>query len=463
MRSFLILLIISGSSFSMKAQDITGKWNGALAIQQTQLRLVFNITETEDGFSSTMDSPDQGATDIPVTNTTFEYPKIIFKVSNLKIEYIGELKDDEIVGVFKQGGFEFPLNLSRDAFEKQIIDRPQEPTKPFPYISEEVSFQNIEASIALAGTLTLPKNISDFPVVILISGSGPQNRNEELLGHKPFLVIADYLTKNGIGVLRYDDRGVGQSEGDFGTATSADFAKDVESAINYLKTRKDINPNKIGLIGHSEGGIIASIVAAETKDVNFMISLAGPGISGYDIVLLQTELINKANGTKESKLQRELAFLKNSLDMVVLGSDLNEIKAALTDTILQQISTQSEFIPEGMTAENVNKFVETFTTPWFQYFLKFDPSTSFSKVTCPVLALNGEKDLQVPPKENLSAIKNALAKAGNKHITIKEFPNLNHLFQEAQTGSPTEYATIEQTFSPLVLEEITTWIKTQTE
>lgn len=463
MKSIFILFIACIASFSLQAQDITGQWNGELNVQQTQLRIVFHVSKTDTGYTATMDSPDQGAKDITVTNTVFEHPYITFEVSNLVLKYTGELKDGEIIGIFNQGGFEIPMNLTRNTIEKAAMNRPQEPKQPYPYDVEEVSFQNSDAKITLAGTLTLPKDNRDIPVVILISGSGPQNRNEEHMGHKPFLVISDYLTRNGIGVLRYDDRGVGQSKGDFATATSADLATDVESAIAYLKTRKEINPNKIGLLGHSEGGLISYMVAAKTTDVNFIVSLAGPGLSGYDIILLQTELINKANGKNPAELEKELAFLKQSLDMVVAGTNLDEVKIQLTDTLRQQLTNSPKLLPEGMTTETVNQFVETLTTPWLQYFLTFDPGSSLAAVSCPVLALFGEKDLQVPPKENLSAIKNALSKGGNKNVIIKEIPNLNHLFQEAETGSPTEYGTIEQTFSPVVLEEITTWIKRQME
>jgi len=462
MKTISILLITILTSISLTAQDITGQWNGVLKVQGTQLRLVFNVSESRNGFSSTMDSPDQGAKGIPVTNTTFKNSKIKFEITNVGIEYNGELKGDDIVGIFKQGGQEFPMNLSRKAVGTPAAKRPQEPTKPYPYYSEDVTFQNTKANISLSGTLTLPKNQADFPVVILISGSGPQNRDEELLGHKPFLVISDYLTKNGIGVLRYDDRGVGQSKGDFKTATSADFATDVESAIEYLKTRKEINKNKIGLIGHSEGGLIAPMVASKSKDVSFIVLLSGPGISGYDILLLQTELINKANGVDESKLQTELVFLKGALDIIIKGSDLDEIKSVLTDFMQKQINLHPEILPEGMKEDGfINGTIEQLATPWFQYFLKYKPTSSLIKVKCPVLAINGEKDLQVPPKENLEAIKKSLEEGGNKKVTIKEFPNLNHLFQECTTGSPNEYASIEQTFSPKALEEITMWIKSQ--
>jgi len=457
---FLLALFISISSFG---QDITGQWNGVLKVQGTQLRLVFNVTKTENGFSSTMDSPDQGAKGIPVTHTTFDSLKIKFEVATARIEYNGELKENEIIGTFKQGGQEFPMNLSRKAIEKEVAKRPQEPTKPYQYYSEDVTFENIKDSISLSGTLTLPTKSGNFPVVILITGSGPQNRDEALLGHKPFLVIADYLTKNGIAVLRYDDRGVGQSTGDFKTATSADFATDVESAITYLKTRKEINKKQIGLVGHSEGGLIAPIVAAKSKDVSFIILLAGTGIQGDKLLLLQEELISRVNGVSETDIKKSIEKNSKLFEMVVKSNDTMKLKTDLTNLINESLKndTSAEML-NGMTKDEfVSMQVNQISSPWMQYFIKFDPATTLEKVKCPVLAINGEKDLQVPPKENLTAIKNALAKGGNKNVTIKELPNLNHLFQECITGSPNEYSSIEQTFSPTALDEITKWIKLQ--
>ena len=464
MRTISILLITLFISITTTAQDITGKWNGVLKVQGTQLRLVFNVTKSENTFTSTMDSPDQGANGIPVTKTTFENSKIKFEVANARIEYDGELKDNEIIGTFKQGGQEFPMNLSRKAIEKETIKRPQEPSKPYSYYSEDVTFQNPKANISLAGTLTLPKKEGVFPVVILITGSGPQNRDEELLGHKPFLVISDYLTKNGIAVLRYDDRGVGQSKGDFKTATTADFATDVESAITYLKTRKEINKKQIGLVGHSEGGLIAPMVASKSKDVSFIVLLAGTGIQGDKLLLLQQDLIAKANGASELDIKKSIQANANLFEMVVQSNDNQKLKADLTNKINEILKNDnSSEIPKGMTKDQyIALQVDQITSPWMEYFMKYNPVPALEKVKCAVLAVNGEKDLQVPPKENLSAIKNALAKGGNKNVTTIEFPNLNHLFQECKTGSPNEYASIEQTFSPKALAEITKWIKTQT-
>lgn len=465
MRIFSILVILLLISITLRAQVITGQWNGVLKIQGTQLRLVFNVTETENGFSSTMDSPDQGAKGIPTTTTSFENSILKVVVENLKIEYLGTLnKDNIIVGTFKQGGQSFPMNLSKEVIEKEKLIRPQEPIKPYSYYSEDVTFENKNAKINLAGTLTLPDKNGVFPVVILISGSGPQNRDEELLGHKPFLVLSDYLTKNGIAVLRYDDRGTALSKGDFKTATSADFATDVASAISYLKTRKEINKKKIGLIGHSEGGLIAPMVAIESSDVAFIVLLAGTGIQGDQLLLLQQKLIGKASGVSEEDLRKNELTNRKAFDIVNKSTNLEQLNVDLTNYFKQTLkdSPNAEKPVEMSDEEYVELQVKQIANPWMQYFIKYNPAPTLEKVKCPVLAINGEKDLQVPPKENLEAIKKALSKGGNEKGTIKEIPNLNHLFQECKTGSPNEYATIEQTFSPIAMVEILKWVQAQT-
>lgn len=470
MRIFSILLIVLLSSITIVAQDITGQWNGVLKVQGTQLSVVFNVTADNGELKSTMDSPDQGAKGIPTTATTFENSTLKITIINAGIEYTGTLGDDNIiVGTFKQAGQSFPMNLTRgaiekEAIEKEVIARPQEPRKPYPYYSEDITFENKEAKITLAGTLTLPKENGLFPVVILISGSGPQNRDEELLGHKPFLVLSDFLTRNGIAVLRYDDRGTAQSEGDFKAATSADFATDVESAIEYLKTRKEIDKKQIGLIGHSEGGIIAPMVANKSKDVAFIVLLAGTGLPGDQILLSQQRLIGKASGVRDELLQENELINKKAFDVVKKSNSLEQLEDDLTNLLNKfLVDNPITDIPQGMSSDDFVKLqITQVVNPWMQYFIKYDPSLALEKVKCPVLALGGEKDLQVPSKENLEAIKIALAKGGNKKVTIKELPNLNHLFQESITGTPNEYATIEQTFSPIALNEILKWIKAQT-
>jgi fermentation-respiration switch protein FrsA (DUF1100 family) len=465
MRTFSILLISLLTTISLSAQDITGQWNGVLKVQGTQLRLVLNITKTDNGISSTMDSPDQGAKGIPTTTTGFENSILKITIASAKIEYEGTLgQDNVIVGTFKQGGQSFPMNLSKEKIEKEKLIRPQEPIKPYPYYSEDITFENKKAGINLAGTLTLPNKDGVFPVVILISGSGPQNRDEELLGHKPFLVLSDYLTKNGIAVLRYDDRGTALSKGDFKSATSVDFATDVESAIEYLKSRKEINKKKIGLIGHSEGGLIAPMVASKSKDVAFIVLLAGTGIQGDQLLLLQQRLIGKVSGVSDEDLQKTELTNRKAFDIVNKSTSLEQLKTYLTTYIKQEMKDNpSAEKPQGMTDDDFVKMqVNQIANPWMLYFIKYNPTPALTKVKCPVLAINGEKDLQVPPKENLNAIKKALAKGGNKKVTIKEVPNLNHLFQECKTGSPDEYATIEQTFSPTALTEILMWLQIQT-
>ncbi|MEO6902375.1 MAG: alpha/beta fold hydrolase [Bacteroidia bacterium] len=461
MRKLILTVFTVFFFLTSVAQNITGQWNGVLKIQAIQLRVVFNINKTETGYSATMDSPDQAAKGIPVTTVSFQDSILKLSIVNAAIDYEGKLKDElTIVGDFKQAGKSFPLNLFKGEIEEKKLVRPQEPTKPYPYYSEDVTFENKSANVSLAGTLTLPKKEGVFPVVVLISGSGPQNRDEELLGHKPFLVLSDYLTRNGIAVLRYDDRGTAASTGDFKAATTADFSTDVEAAVAYLETRKEINKKKIGLIGHSEGGIIAPIVAAQSKDVAFIVLLAGLGISGDELLLLQQQLIGKVSGQSDEDLKETEAINKGAFDIVKKSTNSEQLRIDLTTYLMQDSSLLKL---ELATREELLKAqLDRLTSPWMQYFLKYNPTSTLEKVKCPVLAINGSKDLQVPAKINLDAIKSALIKGGNKNVTVKELPNLNHLFQECKTGLPSEYSTIEQTFSPIALTEIVNWIKTQT-
>ncbi|MEA9414715.1 alpha/beta hydrolase family protein [Flavobacterium sp. PL02] len=463
MKHYIVTILSFLTTLTVFGQDITGQWNGLLNVQGTQLRLVFNINKSDTGFKSTMDSPDQGAKDIPVTTTSFENSTLKLTVANAKIEYEGILgKDNKIVGTFKQAGHAFPMNLSREKIEKEKLVRPQEPTKPYPNYSEDVTFKNEKAGITLAGTLTLPKKEGVFPVVILISGSGAQNRDEELAGHKPFLVLSDFLTKNGIAVLRYDDRGTAQSTGNFKNSTSLDFATDALAAVNYLQTRKEINKQKIGLIGHSEGGLIAPIVATNSKNVNFIVLLAGPGLPGNQLLLSQQKLIAQTAGMSEADIQKAQETNKTAFNIIAKSKSPEQLKTDLT-AYMTQVAKNDPNKPTGMTdAEYVKLQTDKILTPWMVTFLTFNPVPTLERVKCPVLALNGAKDLQVAPKENLTAIKEAILKGGNKNVTTKELPNLNHLFQECKTGLPQEYATIEQTFSPTAMNEILDWIKIQT-
>lgn len=329
--------------------------------------------------------------------------------------------------------------------------------KPYPYYEEEVVFNNKEAKVSLAGTLTLPNKNGKFPVVILISGSGPQDRDESFMGHKPFLVLSDHLTKQGIGVLRFDDRGHGKSTGDFGNATTEDFSKDVLSAITYLKTRKDIDAKKIGLIGHSEGGIIASLVANNSKDVAFMVLLASTGISGTELSVMQSKTL------RQFPVKDELAYEKNTrkaITIVTSNKSNTEIKRELTthyNNFIRPILTSLN-VPE----EKINLFIKsqlkTSLKPWSRYFLQYNPADEIEKLKIPVLSLNGSKDTQVNAKINQEGIRKALIKGGNKAYKIVELENLNHFFQECETGKMNEYRKIEQTISPKVLELVSSWV-----
>lgn len=461
-RIITLLTLLICSSISTWAQgEIVGQWNGTLEVQGIKLRLVFNVAKTQNGYETTLDSPDQGAKDIPFTNTIFENSKVKFEIPQV-IEYTGELQDGKIVGTFKQSGLSIPLTLEKNISGEDIIKRPQEPKEPFPYHSENITFRNEKANITLAGTLTLPEKTGQFPAVILISGSGPQDRNSEILGHKPFLLWADYLTRNGIAVLRFDDRGFALSQGNFSTSTTHDFATDVASAVEYLKTKKEINSKKIGLIGHSEGGIIAPIVAAShPKDINFMVLLAGSGIQGDQLLLLQQQLIARQSGVSEEEIKKN--FEKHTKIFERMNNIQNEVqlKTELSQIISDYISEEN--ISQGMTKEEVvQRQLNIYISPWMLNFVRYNPAPMLEKVKCPVLAINGDKDLQVPSKENLAAIENALKKGKNKKVTLIEYPNLNHLFQEAETGLPQEYSVIEQTISPKVLEDVNNWIKNQT-
>ena len=465
MKTISTLLFAFFVLISTNAQNVIGQWNGILKVEETQLRLVFNISQPNGQLLATMDSPDQGAKGIAVTAVSFDNSVLKLAIANARIEFEGTLANDGIIkGIFKQGGQSFPMTLSKEKIEKQQIIRPQEPLKPYSYYHEEITFQNPKAGIMLAGTLTMPQKEGVFPAVILISGSGPQNRDEEILGHKPFLVLSDYFTKNGFAVLRYDDRGTALSKGDFKSSTTADFATDVEAAIAFLKTRKEINYKKIGLIGHSEGGIIAPMVASKSKDVAFIVLLAGSGVDGGDILLMQQKLIGTAAGASEIDLQKNENLHKKAFEIVKKSKDLEQAKADLTTHIAEfQKNNSSSDKPTGMSDDDFVKLqVKRIANPWMQFFIKYNPALALEKVKCPVLAINGEKDLQVLPKQNLVAIKTALTKGGNKNVTIKELPKLNHLFQECKTGAPTEYAAIEETFSTKAMTEILNWLQQQT-
>jgi pimeloyl-ACP methyl ester carboxylesterase len=465
LRGFVFLVVISNlvmAQESRKAPErvLTGSWQGTLLVPGTSLKVVFNFKErAEGGYTATLDSPDQGAFGIPADSVTVEDTLIHVFIWSIAGIFNGShfAAADSITGTWSQGGMQFPLVLKYSGKETERPKRPQEPKKPYPYKDEEVSFSNPEAGITLAGTLTVPPSDGPFPAVVLITGSGPQDRDEALLGHKPFLVLSDYLTRQGIAVLRYDDRGIGKSTGKFGGATSVDFASDARAAVAYLKSRKEVQAEKIGLIGHSEGGIIAPMVAAESNDVAFIVMMAGTGVPGDELILKQAELITGAMGKSEKEVQQQQDLNRKIYDLVESGKDSATVAAELR-TLLLSAADSTARKDTQVTNATINAQIAQVTSPWFKYFLAYDPRPTLKKVRCPVLVINGEKDLQVPPKQNLPEIEAALREGENSDFTIREIPGLNHLFQSATKGTPDEYGKIEETISPTALKLMGDWI-----
>ncbi len=455
----LALIIVSGI---VSAQEITGQWNGQLAVQGQKLRISFHISEDGGKYTSTMDSPDQGAMGIPTEETTFEDNTLTISMKSMGIEYSGKLVDREIQGTFSQAGMQIPMNLTREIIEEEKAKaRPQDPVEPLPYLSEDVYFINKKANgIKLAGTLTLPKGVKNPPVVVMITGSGPQNRDEEvkMFNHRPFLVWSDYLTRHGIAVLRYDDRGVAQSEGSQEGATSADFATDVEAAVAYLKTRKDVNTNKIGLIGHSEGGYIAPMVAANNQDIAFIVLLAGTGVDGGIVLASQTRKSGELHGATKKELDFNDQGRKGIHQIIRQETDLEVIKTKIIAYLHELRKTADEEQRADLTDELIEKTASTYATPWLTYFIRTNPDQFLSQVKCPVLAINGDKDTQVLADLNLNGIEQSLKKANNKDVTIVKLEGMNHLFQTCETGSTSEYGQIEETVSPKALQVVEQWI-----
>ena len=436
-----------------KASDIDGAWMGSLDLGAAALRVVFHIVNTGDGLIATMDSPDQGAKGLPTTSVTRDGPKLKIEAKAIGGVFEGTIASDlsSIDGTFTQMGSPHPLLLKRVKDEADLErKRPQNPVKPYPYRDEEVSYHNSLQNVTLAATLTIPQGKGPFPAVVLITGSGPQDRDESLLGHKPFLVLSDYLTRHGIAVLRADDRGTAKSTGVFATATTADFATDTEAGVAYLKTRSEVDPHKMGLIGHSEGGVIAPMIAARNKDVAFIVMMAGTGVPGDQVLVAQEQAIEITGGKSPEEAAKDAAKEREMLTLVETEKD----NAVLEKELKEKMAGD---VPEAM----IGLQIKQITSPWFRYFLTYDPATALRKVTCPVLVLNGALDKQVLPEQNLPPIRKALEESGNQHFEIDELSGLNHLFQTAKTGAPAEYAEIEETMSPVALDKIASWILKQ--
>lgn len=450
MQKAILFLFTLITALTTTAQTVTGNWTGKLAVGNTQLTLVFNITKDGNkGYTCTLDSPDQGVKNIPANITVEGDTAITINIPMLAMTYNGKVDNGTLKGTFTQNGMSFPLDMNPG---KITLNRPQTPEKPYPYMTEEVTFTNITDSATLNGTLTYPVNYDekkkkDTPVVIMVTGSGLQNRDEELFGHKPFLVLSDYLARNGIASLRYDDRGTGKSTGNTANLTTESNMRDALAAISFVRDTGKFG--RIGVLGHSEGGTIAFMLGARDK-VDFLISMAGQGVSGDSLLISQNRAALTAAGTPADMTTAYCTALKSVLASIADGTGINDPERTITTAIKK---TQSNLPPQA--SANLVKIIQT-ATPWMKYFITYDPSADIKAVKCPVMAINGQKDMQVIASENLPAIHSLLP--DNNLNTIKEYPGLNHLFQHCTTGMVTEYNQIEETIAPEVLHDITEWI-----
>ncbi|MBX3396224.1 MAG: alpha/beta hydrolase [Phycisphaerae bacterium] len=459
---------VHGDSPSSMPTPSSCVWQGKIMVSGTVLDFVVRFGGDEESPTGTIDIPAQGAKGLPLREITLgpERMKFTLAVGSTTAEFDLDVDPDgkSAEGTMTQFGQKFIVTAERitESEAREVGPRrPQTPKPPFPYEAEEVTFKNSKDGITLAGTLTRPTGQGPFPAVVLISGSGAQDRDETLLGHKPFLVLADHLTREGIAVLRFDDRGVGGSTAPLDVlrrSTTADLANDARAALNFLRTRKDINPKHIGLIGHSEGGVIAPMIAAEDRDVAAVIMLAGSGVPGRKVLSGQLERIARVSGVYRHNVDRQLEAQSRFFDALL--NDSSEEK--LRETLRELVKIQYEPAGKPMDGKELDAAVElamkSSASPWMRYFIAHDPREALRRVKCPVLAINGTLDLQVLCDDNLPGIEKALHDAGNKDVTILRLEGLNHLFQHSGTGLPTEYSFIEETFAPEALSAVSQWL-----
>jgi pimeloyl-ACP methyl ester carboxylesterase len=450
-----------GASQPLAAQQspLVGGWGGTLEVQALRLRLTLTVADSAGTLQARWVSVDQGGAPFPAT-VTVSGDTATFTSAAVGARYRAVLVGrDTLRGEWTQGTGSLPLTLVRGADRQMVLRRPQHPQPPFPYRTEDVTVPSVPG-VALAGTLTLPQGDGPHPAVVLVSGSGPQDRDETLLGHKPFLVVADYLTRRGIAVLRLDDRGIGRSTGSFAAATSDDFARDAEAAVKWLRARPGIADGHVGIVGHSEGGLIAPLVASRTPEVGFLVLLAGPGIPASELMVMQGALISRAGGDSEQEIERTSALQREMFTAIASMADstiLRDTMQAITRRYQASLTPEERARPDASDA-TMTAAINALISPWYRWFMRYDPVPALRATRVPVLALNGALDLQVPADENLAAIERELRAGGNRDVTVEKLPGLNHLFQTARTGAPSEYAEIEETFSPAALQRIGDWI-----
>ena len=450
---FLFVFFISLGNLQAQTHNISGNWSGKVIQPGMQPEIIYKITQSNGNFEGKFDVPVQNLFNQPLGEIKLIGDSIKINIPVIPGYYKGRLvSTDSISGKWMQAGFTFDLNLKRTGNYKPL-QRPQTPVPPFPYISEEVEYINPKSGLKLAGTLTIPKNAKNGPAVVLITGSGAQDRDETIFEHKPFAVIADYFARNGIAALRVDDRGVGGSEGNISSSTSEDLATDVLAGVEFLKSRKEIDPKEIGLTGHSEGGLIAPIVATKSGEIAFIVMMASPGTIGEDILYKQGELSMRAAGMPEFSIKQGRFVQKTIFDVLKNEPDHTKAKEELRIRLSQGMyDTMNDNLKKA-----IDEKIASVNNNWFRYFLTYDPQPTLKKVKCPALAINGVKDVQVPVS-NLKNIYDAITSGGNMRVDTIRFGNHNHLFQQCGTGAPFEYAQIEETIDPKVLEIIKDWI-----
>ena len=428
--------------------ELGGRWEGALSVQGQSIRLVVRVQDADGRISAVLDSPDQGATGLGIEGLSLDGGVVRFAVPQVGGRFEGLLSSDgaSIAGALKQGPVDMPLVLNRTA-ESATVDgprRPQTPVAPFPYRSEDVVIDTPTLGVRLAGTLTVPEGAGPFPAVLLITGSGQQDRDETVFGHKPFHVLADALSRRGVAVLRVDDRGAGRSTGPVEDATSADFATDAGAAYAWLVARPETADARVGLLGHSEGGTIAPLVAQADPRVAFVVMLAGPAVSGGDILVEQVRRLAAASGLTAEQANQEAAVQARYMAAVATNRDDGAAAAAALQTLL---------VESGRTPEQARRAAAAMSSPWYRWFVAHDPAASIAALPVPLLAIYGGKDVQVPADQNGSAVSRLKPDA-----RVVVLPDLNHLMQTAGTGLPAEYAMIEETIDPEALRIIVDWI-----
>jgi fermentation-respiration switch protein FrsA (DUF1100 family) len=448
-----LLLLTASVSGAQQPSRFTGLWQGTLQAGAVRLRLGLTIQDSAGATMAVLTSIDQGNAQIPAS-IVIAGDSLHLSMPAIGGSYAAVLSGDSLRGTFTQGA-PLPLVMGRTA-GLSTVSRPQTPKAPFPYAAQDVSVSSAPG-VTLACTRLVPQGTGPFPAVVFVTGSGPQDRNEALLGHEPFLVISDYLARHGIASLRCDDRGVAKSTGNFRGATSADFAVDADSALEFLRRQPGIAPTRVGILGHSEGGLIAPIVASHDPHVAFLVLMAGPGLRGDSILILQQRLISAANGEPQAQID-EMTWANRKLFRAVIASSDSADAARRVDATRREILDSVPAEGKALAARQLDEAVAQLLAPWMRYFLKYDPVPALRSVKVPVLALNGALDLQVPPKPDLAAIDTALRAAGNKDYRVVELPGLNHLFQTARTGAVGEYSQIEETTAPVALETIAQWI-----